>query len=508
MHMSTCDTQTRYQMTALTTADGVVLRIAGDRDGSLATAADAADCRVARVGPTGVPTVEPLVTITRDGRTAAFARCSEERVADLAARLPDTVDSVAGEADATTDHDATTTRLPASVVPGLDAGARHVLGGCGWRRPTNVADHEAAGGFAGSDAETVLAAGDELRGRGWGDWSHDEFLRGTWETARDGEEDAAVVVNAHGTPADTLLLAGAPFEVLDGAQSLAAAVSADRVVVYAAAEDAGAVETAREAVAAYPDPDVPAEVVAGPPEYRAAEPTMAIEAIEGAHRLEARLRPPGPEESGLFGRPTLVHTARTFAHLAVTLREGTPPGTRAVTVVDDADREATVELPESATVADAVSAVAPSGEPKAACVGGRFGGVTADLDTALDPVALSDADLGTEGTVELLADDRCLVEFVGRRARFAADENCGRCVPCREGTTQLTNLLRDVYDGDFDREGIEELVRVMSSSSICAFGVDAGRPVRTALDEFTAEFETHADGRCPTGSCSQTPEVR
>lgn len=505
--MSTRDTQTRYQMTALTTADGVVLRIAGDRDGSLAAAADAADCRVARVGPTGVPAAEPLVTITRDGRTAAFARCSAERVADLADGLPDSFESIADDADTVVGHDETAADLPPDALPGFDAGVRRVLGGCGWRRPTSAADHEAAGGFADSAGETVLDAGDDLRGRGWGDWCHDDYLRKTWETARDADGRPVVVVNGHGTPADELLLDGAPFEVLDGAQSLAAAVSADRVIVYADDEDATAVETAREAVAAYPDPAVPAEVVTGPPEYRAGEPTMAIEAIEGNHRLEARLRPPGPEEHGLFGRPTLVHTPRTLAHLAVTLREGTALGTRAVTVVRDADREATLELPESATVGDAVSAVDPGNDPKAACVGGRFGGVTADFDIALDPVALSDADLGTEGTVEVLSDDRCLVEFVGRRARFAADENCGRCVPCREGTTQLTNLLRDVYDGEYDREGIEELVRVMASSSICAFGVDAGRPVRTALDEFESEFETHADGRCPTGSCSQTPEV-
>jgi NADH-quinone oxidoreductase subunit F len=58
-----------------------------------------------------------------------------------------------------------------------------------------------------------------------------------------------------------------------------------------------------------------------------------------------------------------------------------------------------------------------------------------------------------------------------------------------------------VYDGTYDPEGIEELVRVMETSSICAFGVEAGRPARTALAEFESEFEAHADGRCPAGAC-------
>ncbi|PSP45583.1 hypothetical protein BRC69_05375, partial [Halobacteriales archaeon QH_6_66_25] len=118
-----------------------------------------------------------------------------------------------------------------------------------------------------------------------------------------------------------------------------------------------------------------------------------------------------------------------------------------------------------------------------------------------------DAGLGTEGVVELLGEDRCVVKFVGDRAQFAADTNCGRCVPCREGTTQLAELLRDLYDGRYRRDGIEELIGVMERSSICTFGVDAGRPTRTAMTEFESEFHAHADGRCPAGSCPRKAEV-
>jgi len=133
--------------------------------------------------------------------------------------------------------------------------------------------------------------------------------------------------------------------------------------------------------------------------------------------------------------------------------------------------------------------------------------VTGDPDVGVDPETLTAADLGTEGTVEVLAEERCLVEFVGRQARFASEENCGRCVPCREGTTQLADQLRDVYDGEYDPAGLAELARVMRTSSICQFGVDAGRPIRTALVEFDAEFAAHADGRCPAGSCRDALEV-
>jgi NADH-quinone oxidoreductase subunit F len=490
------------------TGDGGVVRIAGgDPSRRLLDAVEALDGTTARVGPTGVPAVEPLVAVTRGGRTAFHAGCTPERAADLGERRSEGFDAVASGADAVVEHDPEATRLPRPDLPGLDVGTRTVLGGCGWRRPTEPDDHAAAGGFVERDPATVREVGTSLRGRGWGDWRQDEPVARTWDAVREADDDGTVVVNAHGAAADALLLAGAPFEVLEGAAAVADAVGADRVVVYASRDDERAVETVREAAGRYPDPPAPVDVAAGPAEYRAAEPTMALEAIEGNHRLEARLRPPGPDAVGLHGRPTVVHTARTFAHLAVALREGGVPDSRVVTVTGDVAAPATVELPGTAPVATALDAVEVDGAFKAACVGGRFGGVTADLDVAVDPEALADADLGTDGAVEVLAEDRCLVEFVGRRARFAADENCGRCVPCREGTTQLTGLLREVYDGRYDPDGIGELARVMDASSICAFGVRAGRPARTATAEFEAEFEAHADGRCPAGRCLEALEV-
>jgi NADH-quinone oxidoreductase subunit F len=178
-----------------------------------------------------------------------------------------------------------------------------------------------------------------------------------------------------------------------------------------------------------------------------------------------------------------------------------------MTVAGDVETPTTVELPETDTLADVLDSVDTNGTLKAARVGGRFGGLTSDLDVTIDPEALAAANLGTEGSVYVLADDRCLVEFVGKTARFSSDANCGRCVPCREGTTQLAALLRQIYNGSYTPGKIEELVRVMSTSSICSFGLQAGRPVRTALNEFESEFEAHAEGHCPAGSCLDPLEV-
>jgi len=494
-------------MTSITTGERTVVRVSGTgSDQQLGEAVAETALNVADVGPTGATGIEPLLAVTRGGQTAFHVRCSPERVRGVVSELQDSSDVTAGSPDAVVDHDPGATRLPVPSLSGLGTGERVVLGACGWRRPAHPDDHEAAGGFPDSDPADVMELGEDLHGRGWGDWCQDEAVAATWERVQ-AANGGVVVVNAHGTTAETLLLESAPFEVLDGAMALAETVGADRVVVYASREDGRAVETAREAVDAYPEMGTPTDVVIGPPAYRAAEPTMALEAIEGNHRLEARLRPPGPDEVGLHGDPTAVHTARTLAQLGVALREGSLPGTRTVTVSGDVNATATVEVPETGTLRDAIDAVEIAGQRKALCVGGRFGGVTGDPDVGVDPETLTAADLGTEGTVEVLAEERCLVEFVGRQARFASEENCGRCVPCREGTTQLADQLRDVYDGEYDPAGLAELARVMRTSSICQFGVDAGRPTRTALVEFDAEFAAHADGRCPAGSCRDALEV-
>ncbi|WP_237561598.1 NADH-ubiquinone oxidoreductase-F iron-sulfur binding region domain-containing protein [Halorubrum halophilum] len=445
--------------------------------------------------------------VTLDGQTGFHTGCSLERIEAIVRAFEETGDVTAADPDAVVDHGPGQTTFPTPELSGLRTGVREILDGCGWRRPTDPADHEAVGGFVDPDPDAVIDLGGTLDGRGWRDLCHDAPLADTWESVRSAAGDPVVVVNAHGNAADTLLLESAPFEALDGAVALADAVGAERVIVYASADDERAVQTVRDAAANYPDSPITVDVETGPAEYRAAEPSMAIESLEGNHRLEARIRPPDLDAVGLHGRPTLVHTPRTLAHLSVALREGEPAGTRVMTVTGDVADPVTVEVPASETLETVVDAAEMTGAFKAASVGGRFGGVTDDLTVGVKPDALAANDLGSEGVVRVLADDRCLVEFVGQRAQFAADENCGRCVPCREGTTQLAGLLRDVYDGGYDPEAIEELIDVMTTSSICAFGVQAGRPTRTALSAFESEFEAHADGRCPAGSCLEPLEA-
>jgi len=465
---------------------------------------DEGGVRVVETGPTGVEGLEPLALATAGGRTAFLPAPDGQEVraavADLAADgVPD--------GRWTVDHDPGRRTLPQPTEGPLSVGVRRALGPCGWADPTAPADHD----FVSPDRD----AGDcpvDLLGRGRGDAAADGPAGDAWERARSAAGDPVVVVNGHETDdrprADRTLLAGAPLAVLDGAAAVAGRVGATDLVVYLAEGDRHLAERVRDAAdSAAGELPVEVQVAAGPDEYRAGAPTCALEAMEGADRVEPRLQPPPPAEHGLYGRPTVVHTPRTVAQVWAALTDpdefdpSRDPGTRLVTVTGDVAAPATVELAPDADLAEAREAVDLDGEYKLACVGGPLGGLTRDLTVGPGARSLSAAGLGTDGVVELLTEQRCVVAVAGRRARFASEENSGRCVPGREGTQQLASLLRGVYDGDYEAEKIRELGRVMRASANCQVGAHAPRPATTAMEAFGAEFRAHAEGRCPAGVC-------
>lgn len=508
------------------------------------TASDETD--ILEVGSTGVHSLEPLVLVTDDGKTAYHPRASAEQTRTLVEGVESDADAESGSLGAedaawVVEHDPDTETLPTPPDGPLAVGTRRILGGCGWTNPESGAAADAgAAALARKDPAVALERLENvgILGRGRGDASQDAPVADTLTSVREMSGDPVIVVNANESDrrneTDRTLLGGEPAAVLDGALAVAAIVGAkpSDVVVYTnEVDDLERRRTRRAATAAVAalgdgtgtgesantsdgantgDADSP-QIVAGPDEYIAGEFTMALEALEGNDRLEARLRPPGPARHGLYGRPTVVHTPRTFAQVRAALLDpdafdatDADPGTRIVTATGDVEAPAAVELPTGGSLAAVRDAVDANGQFKMACVGGQFGGFTRSLDHGVSALALKNADLGTEGVVELFDEDHCVVATAGERARFASEENCGRCFPGREGSKQLLGLLRDVYDGHYEDDMMRELTRVMVNSSLCDFGQSAGRSVKTALDRFETEFEAHANGRCPSGACEVT----
>jgi len=481
----------------------------GDRVLSAGRAA-ADSVPVVRTGPTGITAATPLVMVTSDGRTAFYDDPSPATVRDLVDKLEAGAVPTA-DADAVVEHDPDTASLPVPEHGPLSIGRRDVLGPCGWIAPLEPADWS----FVSTERSADVASGAGLLGRGRGDAATDEPIADAWETAIGTDGDPVVVCNANEASnlpsGDETLLSGAPMAVLDGIAAVAEYVDAGDAVIYVNESRTELQTKLREAIDAAADalPVVP-QLVAGPDEFRASEPTAALEALEGADRIEPRLQPPSPAKRGLYGRPTVIHTPRTFAQVQRAVAEpdsvdadAADPGTRIVTVTGDVPDPATVELGSSASLGVVREAVEMDGSFKMACVGGVLGGITRNLDMAPTAQSLRAAGLGTDGVVELFDTDRCAVETVGKRARFASMENSGRCVPGREGTKQLAELLRDIYQGSFETDKIRELGRVMRQSSNCQIGAHAPRPVTTAINEFEPEFRAHTDGHCPSGTCTE-----
>jgi len=481
-----------------------------DGERALRTARNAADSvPIVRTGPTGITAHTPLVAATDGGRTAMFADPTPTTIESLVETLEGgTLPSE--HADAIVDHDPDTETLPTPDSGPLSVGRRSVLGPCGWidpvaaddwtfRSPERARPRRPRRGCAAGDAATPWRTPrSRTPGRPPGRPRATRSSSSTRTTPTNGRAPTGYSWG------------GAPMAVLDGMAAVARHVGADDAVVYLNEAETELRGRLREAIDAASDslPVVP-QLVVGPDEFRAGSPTAALEALEGSDRIEPRIQPPSPAEHGLYGRPTVVHTPRTFAHVrrAIEAPEGfdpavPDPGTRLVTVTGDVADPATLELGPNAGLGAVLAAVELRGSFKMACVGGVLGGITRDLDVEPTGRSLGRAGLGTDGVVEVLNDERCVLETVGERARFASTENSGRCVPGREGTKQLTELLRDVYGGSLDAAGIRELAGVMRRSSNCWIGANAPRPVTTALDEFEPEFRAHADGRCPCGACA------
>jgi NADH-quinone oxidoreductase subunit F len=483
--------------------DTPIVRVAvGDGTGRdadvLAVARQHADrTRVLETGATGAPG-GPHVYATVDGRTALYGAVTETTIERIVLAAEDDR-LLAGEAEAI----AVGEEPPTPETGPLSVGTQRVLAGFGWHEPDSVPDPIAPTVAEAPDDALATVERVGLRGRGRADVAADEPLAEYWNRTRDADGDPVLVVHANDadpeTGADRLCGVSAPGRLWDAAEAVAEIVGAEDIVAFAPAED-DLLADRLESVGEW-------QVIRADSSFRVGEPTMALEALEGNDRIEARRRPPGPEEWGLYGRPTLVHTPRTLLQLAELWRnpdafdaEATDPGTRLVTVSGDVPEPATVELSTEAPLSRALDAVETPDSARYA-VGGRFGGLTRSLDTPASAPAMAGAGLGTEGAIEVLSTDRCIVATVGERAAFAREENCGRCVPCREGSKQLHESLQAVYDGAFDAGDIQELARTMRTTSLCAFGEAAARPVRTALSEFESEFRAHAKGRCPAGAC-------
>ncbi|MHB1004534.1 MAG: complex I 51 kDa subunit family protein [Chloroflexota bacterium] len=349
-----------------------------------------------------------------------------------------------------------------------------------------------------------------------------------WQAAL-GQNASEVYVVADAYDADPeapiarALLERNPHAVLEGLALAAYAVGAREVFFYLNSNSAVANRRLRAAIAEAEEHGVLGESAfdghwpvivrstVGWGGFAGGEDTAALEAIEGK-RAMPRQKPPYPTEAGLWGRPTVVHSVETLANLPGVVAGAQPGNTKLLVIGGDAARPGIYEVPFGTTlrqiVFDLGGGAANGRGVRLVQVGGPTGAILPEslLDTPLDHEALAQvgAFVGS-GSIKVLADDTCAVDYARERMTYLSQEACGKCVPCRLGTQRMAATLEGIVSGlgrKTDVDLIQEFATVMAEGSLCGFGMTAPAVLRSTLAHFGEDYRVHIEeGRCPTGRC-------
>ena len=244
--------------------------------------------------------------------------------------------------------------------------------------------------------------------------------------------------------------------------------------------------------------------------YICGEETALLTSLEGG-KCFPRLKPPFPAISGLFSCPTIVNNVETLACVPFILREGpekfssigTPKqgGTRLFCVSGHVLRPGVYEAPVSITlrelIEDAAGGVSDGKKLKAVIPGGISAKIlTADeIDVAMDFDSLMAAgSMAGSGGVIVMDETTCMVEALESASRFFADESCGQCSPCREGTGWIHQIIRRIVKGQGSIQDLDDLIAIasdMEGKTICVFADAAAWPVQSYITKFRDEFENY-----------------
>ncbi len=418
-----------------------------------------------------------------------------------------------------------------------------VLENCGRIDPERIEDYIAEDGYEAlynalrlmtptEVIEQVVTSG--LRGRGGAG-----FPTGLkWTTVSKAVSNTKFVIcNAdEGDPGafmDRSVLESDPHRVIEGMAIAAYAVGAHHGYMYVRAEYPLAVKRVRTALAQAERMGVlgnsifntpfsfTVEVRLGAGAFVCGEETALIASIEGRHG-RPRPRPPFPAEFGLWGQPTLINNVETFANIPPIIRKGgkwfsgigteKSKGTKVFALAGRVNNTGLIEVPMGTILRDIVFDIGggiPDGRRfKAVQTGGPSGGCIPEqhLDMPVDYESLAKVGsiMGSGGMI-IMDETSCMVDVAKFFMEFCMSESCGKCVPCRVGTTQIYNVLRRITDGGAkptDIALLEELCDLVKNTSLCGLGQTAPNPVNSTLRYFRDEYLAHIqDKTCPAGVC-------
>ena len=506
-------------------ADAAAVAVGAD-DVAAALARELGDgATIVRTGSRGMLWLEPLVEVERDGARFGFGPVALSDVPALVAAL-------AGGAD----HPSALGLV--DELPFLKSQTRLSFARCGVIDPFSVEEYERHGGIAGlrralaiGPAATISEVRESgLRGRGGAG-----FPTGIkWQTVADAPGPIKYIVcNADegdsGTFADRMIMEGDPLAIVEGMVIAGFSVGAGQGYIYIRSEYPHAIDAMNRAIEVArgvkllgasllgSDHGFELEVRVGAGAYVCGEETSLLESLEG-RRGEVRAKPPLPAHVGLFGRPTVINNVLSLGAVPFILAEGAKAyadygmgrsrGTMPIQLAGNIRHGGLYETPFGITLGELVMDIGggtQSGRAvRAVQVGGPLGAYFPPslFDTPFDYEAFTAAGglIGHAGVV--VFDDSVDMAKMARFAmQFCAVESCGKCTPCRIGSTRGIEVIDRIIAGNEVEANIAlltDLCETMKFGSLCALGGFTPYPVMSALTYFPEDFRKTAKTLEPT----------
>ena len=427
-------------------------------------------------------------------------------------------------------------------IPFYKRQTRIVLENCGQMDAENIEEAIAKDSYQALAKALTMSSEDviktvfesKLRGRGGGG-----FQTGyKWmQVARQKEKIRYVVCNGdEGDPGafmDRSIMEGDPHKMIEGMMIAAYAVGAQEGYIYVRAEYPLAIQRLKNAIKEATERGLLGDNILGSNfsfklhinrgagAFVCGEGSALTASIEGQRGMP-RVKPPRTVEQGLFGKPTVLNNVETFANVPGIILKGdewfrsigteSSPGTKAFALTGTVNNTGLIEVPMGTSLKEVIfdigGGIKGDGEFKAVQIGGPSGGclVTNHLNINLDFDSLSKvgAMIGSGGLVVMDA-NTCMVEVARFFMNFTQNESCGKCVPCREGTKRMLEILERIVAGNGtleDLDLLEELAQTITDTALCGLGKSAALPVVSTLKLFRDEYIEHVvDKKCRSHNC-------
>ena len=429
-------------------------------------------------------------------------------------------------------------------IPFYAKQTRLVLKNCGHIDAEHIEDALAVGAYEAFEKavfemtpEAVIKTitQSNLRGRGGAGF---QTGRKWSQVAGQKEKIRYVVCNGdEGDPGafmDRSIMEGDPHRMIEGMMIAAYAVQAQEGYIYVRAEYPLAVSRLRIAIRQAEELGILGDNILGTGfsfhlhinrgagAFVCGEGSALTASIEGKRGMP-RVKPPRTVEKGLFGKPTVLDNVETYANVPKIILQGADwfhtigtegsPGTKTFSLTGSIENTGLIEVPMGTSlrhiIYDIGGGLKSGAAFKGVQIGGPSGGCLIDdqIDHPLDfdSVKKLDAIMGSGGLV-VMDENTCMVEVARFFMSFTQRESCGKCVPCREGTKRMLEILERIVAGKgelSDLDELEELANMVQSMALCGLGKSAPLPVISTLKRFRDEYVEHiVDKKCRAKVCT------